>query len=345
MAITCRRRLAAVGDAQDASNVQSAMLIGGKKDFQGSCTDTLSNWKDLGDNYRQCRRTILAMQPAKFMEQYSVDPGTDDGYVARYWQRFTTEAIHILANDSRTDIQDGLKALKTYERFPLNSPADPKDDLSATDLVSARAALDKVIGSADTSATSGGKSIGSGMPTRNKEVDTELDALRGTYLLRDYVAYLNNVQHFIEALPPDAKPMTVTITVLKDKLKDDNSVSQNYAYMLMMQGTKLLHPAFLGGMVVDKTDVEYAGGDLTFQFKELPEGPVLETESFKGPWAPFRLLASPNIKTATREGNKWTVEYIVNDAAKKKASSLWLQLDFKAEVPDLKDWPVAPVTN
>ncbi len=337
----CQKALAAVGDSADASGVQSALLLGQKKDFQGNCSDALSNWKDLGDNYRQCRRVVLAMQPSKFMEQYSVDAGTDDGFVARYWQRFAVEAIHVLANDSRTDILGGLKDLAAYERFPLAAAADPKLDLSAADLVSARAALEKVVGSADTSATSGAKSIGSGSPTRNKELDAELDALRGTNLLRDKLTYLAQLQRFITALPADAKPMSVAVTVLKDKLKDDNSISQKYAYMVMMQGPKLLHTAFLGGMVSDRTDVEYAGPDLVLQFKDIPQGPVIQTETFNGPWSPFRFLSSPNVKSVTRDANKWTVEYLITDS-NKKTWSLWLLLEFKTEVPDLKDWPVSP---
>jgi hypothetical protein len=331
-----------VGANGDASDLATATILGQKKVFQDACSDVISHWSDFGDSYRQCRRAILAMEPRKFLDTYTVgESGGDDGYVAQYWENFTIECVHVLANDSRKDILGGLQELAKYERFPLAAAGDPKDDLSATDLVAARAALDKVVGSANTDATSGAKSIGAGTLTRDKDLDEQLDALRGTSLLHDKLEYLANLQRFMIALPPDAKPLTVSVSVIRDKLKDDDSIAIKYAYMFFMQGGKDLHEASFSGNAVDKADIEYAGADFALQFKDLPQGPIIQTETFNGPWSPFRLLLSPNVKSATREGTKWTVDYLVTDA-NKKVWSLWLQLDFKNEVPDLKDWPIPP---
>jgi type VI protein secretion system component VasK len=111
--------------------------------------------------------------------------------------------------------------------------------------------------------------------------------------------------------------------------------------MFFIQGGKDLHEASFSGNAVDEADVQYAGPDFALQFKDLPQGPIIQTETFSGPWAPFRLLVNPNTKSVTRDGTKSTVDYLVTDA-NKKVWSLWLQLDFKVEVPDLKDWPVPP---
>jgi len=334
-----------VGDSNDAAAIQQAMLLGQKKDFQDNCVSVLSAWKDLSDSYRDCRRTILAMEPGAFMNSYSVDTGTDDGFVAHYWQHFTIEAIHVIANDSRNDILTGLQELAKYERFPLASPGDPKYDLSAQDMIAARAALDKVVGSASTSATSGAKSIGLGTPTKDKDVDDELDGLRGTNLLHDKLQYLANLQKFFVAMPTDAvKPLSVSISVIKEHLKDDNAISQKYAYVAISQGGKQLREAYLQGNVPDKADVLYPAGDLTFQFLDVPGGQPVQTATFNGPWGPFRLLTSSNIRTVTIDGNKWTIEYVVTDP-NNKTWSLWLLLEFKAELPGLNDWPVPPVKS
>ena len=333
-----------VGDTADAAAIATAETVGQKKDFQSACNSMISNWSDLGDGYRQARRVILAMEPRKFLDMYAA--GGDEGFVAQYWENFTIECVRVLANDSQKDITSGLNELAKYQRFPLAPAGDPKADLSAAELASARTALEKVVGSSNTDATSGAKSIGAGTATRDKDLDEQLDALRGTNLLHDKLDYLAKLQRFLAALPADTKPLTVTVSILRDKLKDDDSISIKYAYMFFMQGGKDLHEASFSGSIVDKADIEYAGGDFALQFKDLPSGPIIQTETFNGPWGPFRLLQSPNIKpeTITRDGTKWTLDYLVTDA-NKKVWSLWLQLDFKAEVPPLADWPVPPSTK
>ena len=97
----------------------------------------------------------------------------------------------------------------------------------------------------------------------------------------------------------------------------------------------------LNSTIADACPLDYPAGDVTLQFREVPKGNILQTETFSGPWGVFRLLKHPNVKSVTREANKWTIEYAVTDA-NKKTYSLWLVLDFKASVPDLKEWPVPP---
>ncbi|MGN6366880.1 MAG: type VI secretion protein IcmF/TssM N-terminal domain-containing protein [Phycisphaerae bacterium] len=336
-----------VGHGDDANAIQQATLIGQKRDFQSNCSDMISYWSNLGDNYRQCRRQILAMDPRSFMNNYSVDTGSDDGFVAHYWQHFTVEAIRVIAAQSQDDIFNGLKELEKYERFPLaplTPSAKPEDDLQPKDLAAARAALDRVAGSA--AAPAGGvKSIGLGTPTKNKDVDLQLDALRGTNLLRGKLDYIAALQKFFAALPTDAsQPLTVSLSVVKEHLTDDNSVSQKYHDMPIVQGKTTLSQAYLQGKDPDKkADVQYPGDELSLQFRETPDGPIIQSVPFPGPWAVFRLLADKNVQSVKRDGTKWTINYTLTDPNKKQWS-LYLLLDFKAEVPDLKDWPKPPAT-
>ena len=336
--------LTKVGHPDDASVIQQAVMIGQKKDFQGNCTDMISAWRNLGDDYRQCRRQLLAMEPGKFMDQYSVDAGNDDGFVSRYWQHFTIEAIRVIATDAQKDISDGLIELAKYQKFPLAPAGKPEDDLKPQDLAPARAALDRVAGS--TAAPVGGaKSIGLGTPTKNKDIDAQFDALRGTNLLRGKLDYIAQLQRFFSALPTDAaQPFTVSVSVIKEHLKDDNSVSQKYHDMPIVQGGTTLSQAYLQGMDPDKkAEVQYPGADLSFQFRETPNGPIVQSVPFPASWGIFRFLASAAVESVQRDGTKWSVNYTLTDPNNKKWS-LWLLLDFKVEVPDLKDWPKPPVT-
>ena len=84
------------------------------------------------------------------------------------------------------------------------------------------------------------------------------------------------------------------------------------------------------------------GKDVTLGFRDVPNGKILQTETFSGPWSTLRALKAPNIKSVTRDasGTKWLVEYTVT--SDKKAYSLWYNLEFNTPLPDLKEWPVPP---
>jgi hypothetical protein len=191
--------------------------------------------------------------------------------------------------------------------------------------------------------TDGAKTIAQGANTRDKEVDNQLEVLRGTALLQSQGAYLDNLTKMFNALPSGPQPMTVTLTVLKDKMKESDSIALKYTYMQISQGNKELREAFLAGAnVVDQADLQYAGDDVVLQFRDTPKGPIRQTVTFPGPWAPFRILKDPQVKSVTRDGTKWTVQLAITPSGSTTAYPLWIGLEFKAEVPDLKNWPVAP---
>jgi hypothetical protein len=339
----------AAAAADDVTAVKAAAGLNRNKAFQEEASDVLSAWKNLGGDPRQARTAILGMDPAKFLEGFTaMSAKNNDGFVAYYWQGLPREGLRVLALDGLKEITAGLAELAKYERFPLAPPGDKKDDLTVQDLLAARTALEKVRGASAAAAvpaaaagTPGARLIGQGGATRDKEIDAILDRLRGTNLLKEKQEYFDKLDKFFSALPTDNKPLSVTLSVNKEKLKDDNSVSYRYAYMLMTQGGKELREAALNSTIADACPLDYPAGDVTLQFREVPKGNILQTETFSGPWGVFRLLKHPNVKSVTREANKWTIEYAVTDA-NKKTYSLWLVLDFKASVPDLKEWPVPP---
>ena len=74
---------------------------------------------------------------------------------------------------------------------------------------------------------------------------------------------------------------------------------------------------------------------------KVAQSKVIQTDTFPGPWAVFRLIRSPNVKVIDRKGAKWTLEYTVKDPGG-KTWLLWIGLTFNTELPDLKDWPVPP---
>ncbi len=332
-----------VNDQQGNAALETEIQIGRGSGFKDECSEVLNNWKDLKDDYREVRTYILAMAPNKFLEKYVVTSARRlDSFSARYWSGLTVGALRVLANDATKDINAGLIELTKYQRFPLAPTVDKKDDLSGADLLKARTALELVKGATGVNNAGGVNSIGQGGQTKDKEVDSTLELLRGAHLLKEQQQYLDRLEKFFVALPVDARPVAVTLSVIKDKLKDPSAVSQKYAYMAITENGKELRTAYLQGLDPDKADIEYPGGDLAFLFRDVPNGPVIQTDTFPGIWSPFRLIKSPNVKVISREANKWTLEYTVTDP-NKKTWSLWLLMEFKAEVPEVKEWPVPTV--
>jgi hypothetical protein len=337
-----------VGATEDSTAVKTAPQL-----VKEECRTTLDSWKNLGDDSRLARRAILAMDAGNFRDQFTVPSAkSTDSYLALYWQRLPLAVLDVLARDGRSEIDAGLTELARYERFPLAPLGDKKDDLSVQDVLNARAALEKVRGASNATGgtpviTPGGsmppgaaRIIAQGGITRDREVDALLDVLRGTNLLRNKQEYFDRVDKFLAALPADNKSFAATLSVDKDKLKDDNSVSFRYTYMMIAQNNKELRDAALNSTIADSCSVDYPGGDIALRFREVPKGAVVQTETFSGPWAILRLIRDPAAKV-TRDGNKWTIEYTVTDPAK-KSFSLWLTLEFKQPLPDLKEWPVPP---
>jgi hypothetical protein len=113
----------------------------------------------------------------------------------------------------------------------------------------------------------------------------------------------------------------------------------------------VIHDFTFLGTDPESVPVKYpADGSITFVFRANKENtaanpsPDVLPQTFPGPWAVLRLLKSPNVKTIEVEaaGAKWTIEYIITipdlDPTKNKRS-LWITLEFKQPIPELKDWP------
>jgi hypothetical protein len=333
-----------VGDKDGQANLTAQNQLFQSGPFQDDCGQALGKWKDLNADPRIARATILAMDPKKdFLDKYTVETTAkaNENYIARYWTLLPLEGLRVLAADGQKDIHDGLATLAKYQRFPLAPPTDKGADLSAADVVAARAALDQIRGALPSIGGTGDKSVGQGGITGDKPVDDRLDDLRGH--LGNMGPYLDSLQRFFPALPSKTQPtMSVSFSVVKDaKLSTPTSISQKYTYMLIDQAGKELREAYFGGNVDDTVSLAYPGGDLTLSFRDVTKGPIKQTITLPGPWAPFRLIKDPSVTVVERKGTKWTLEYSVKDSAG-KVWVLPLQLDFTTEVPDVKDWPTPP---
>jgi hypothetical protein len=289
------------------------------------------------------------MDPAKFLEGYAtVTAKNADGYVARYWTNLSLEPLKILATEGQKDINEGLAELSKYERFPLAPPGDRKDDLTAQEVVLARAALEKIKGATGAAIAAGTRSVGQGGLTRDKDIDAILERLRGVNLLKEYQQYLDRLEKFFVVLPTDNKPITMTLSIAKDKLKDNNQgVSIRFASAKIAQGNKQLGETYVQSPDKESFDIEYPGADLTLAFRDVRDGPIIHTETIPGIWIPFRLIKDPKVKVLSREvnkdkdGSRWLLEYTVKEA-NGKSWLIYFALDFKGIVPELNDWPVPP---
>ncbi|HVT83394.1 MAG TPA: hypothetical protein VHM90_22325, partial [Phycisphaerae bacterium] len=337
--------LGKVNASEDVAAVSLDARLNSNTVFQGDCASVFGKWRDLGEDPKLVRRSILNMIPGDFLDNYTVKSvNTSDGFVARYWQSFSRDPLRVLAADSRAEIDAGLKELANYQRFPLALPGDKKDDLPLADVLKARSALERVRGAsagASATTTTGGRLIGSGANTRDREIDASLDLLRGTDLLRDRQDYFDKLDRLFAGLPKDTKPLQVTLSVDKSKLTDRaTAISTPFSYMtITADGKTIGQPSSLIAEKADTYTIDLPNaGDLKFDFRAVQSGNPIQSETFSGPWSLLRLILSNNVKSATRDGNKWNIEYTVTTADKKNWS-LYLVLEFKQPIPDTKDWP------
>ena len=214
-----------VNDTAGATALETEIQIAKGTGFKDECSDVLSRWKDLSDDLQPARRTILVMDPNKFFENYVVTSAKRlDSFAARYWSGLTIAASKVIANDSTKDINAGLQELTKYRHFPLADPGAPADDLSPQDLLKARAGSNSSRAPPAPDLAGGARSIGQGGLTKDKEVDATLELLRGAYLLKEQQQYLDKLEAFFAVLPADDKPVSVNLSVIKDKLKDSDAV-------------------------------------------------------------------------------------------------------------------------
>ena len=342
-----------VGASSDVDAIRTASRVSSDE-----CKTAFASWAGLNLDPKDptlvptARRNILGREAATFRMEFFVataqrNDSNTASIIAHYWRNLPLTALARLADEGRKDVNDSLALLAKYERFPLAAlpaPADKTADLTLDDILKAREALVKVRGASSGTAAAGSKLIGQGANTSNPDIDANLTVLRGTDLFKSKQDYFEKLDHFLAALPVDTKPLIATLSVNKARLAEaaGEAVSARYSYMHIAQGKKDLREASLIGNGVDTASIEYSGGELTLGFREVDGGPVLQTEAFAGPWAPLRLLKSPNTKSASRDPAnllKWNIDYTIT-TPDKKSYTLPLTLEFKQVVPDLKDWPI-----
>jgi hypothetical protein len=347
------KALAVVGATDETSKTAATISHPNSK-------DVLNNWANFGTDSALVRRAILGKVANDFKEGYTVlSAKGNESYAGLYWNRLPVAALKGLVADGQNQIKAGMEELAKYEKFPLSiMTTDPKNDLPLSDILAARNGLEKIRGAAAVASVStapgtpsagslGTLPIGQGGLINNEDIDKELTRLRGTDLIGDKRDYFEKLDRMLMALPQDNKPLVATVTVNKEKLRDDknNAISIDYAYMVASQGGKVLKDFSLNEATNENASVEYSGGDITLAFRSTPDGKPLQTETIPGPWALLRLVRSPNVNTGslTVSGNKWVVEYVITTpGTQPKKRSLWLTIEFKLPLPEPKDWPVPP---
>ncbi len=338
-----------------ATDEASAVTTLGAQVLPVECSVAFKNWQNLTNDAVAARRSLLSMTGNEFKDGFTVSSANSNtSFRGIYWNSLPVAGLSALVTDGETQINAGITELAKYERFPLASMGDKKDDLSIEDIIAARKALEKILGAAGKTTTMPGGAAGAnpinlGGRTNNPQVNPLLDRLLGTKLLGDKAYYYTQLGKFLAVLPTDAKqPFTATFTLNKDKLlalEKAVSISSAYAYMPVSQGGKLLKLINTGSpSALETCNVDYPGlGDLTLGFRERQDdGPIVQTETLSGPWAVLRLLQSDKVTIKEVVGNKWTIEYTVTTPPPNSQKlTLPLILEFKLPIPPdtKKGWP------
>ena len=335
-------RVKSVAPAAASADIKSAIDALDRAALRDDVRNVLGHWKDLGSDARAARRNILGRTPSRFRDDFMVgNTKPTDGYVARFWQAFTVEALRILASDGQAEVRAGLDDLTTkYNHFPLAPLGDGKQVLSEADLKDARAAFQRIVGNFDiVAAAPGQEALGQGASTHDKDIDNQIERLRGINLLVGKEQYIERCKAVLKALPESPKTALCAISIVREKLKADNSASDPYPYMDILAGNKSVGTANLRSMEAEKIDkVEFPGPAISFAFRKTQDAKVDQTLVVDGPWSPIRLLHQFAAKRDARDAHKWTLEMPVKDAAG-KTWSVWLQLEFEQDFPELSDWP------
>ena len=337
-----------INDQPNASQVRLALSPLAKKDFQDECGDVLDRWKELGEDPVRARRTLLGLTASKFIERYTAISARGlDGLAARYWSALAVESVRMLANDGQAEVSAGLAELAKYDRFPLAPLMADKVALTAAQVAAARQALRSVVGVLeDAPVGEAGETLGLGGRTHDKALDEQLERLRGQNLLAGKEKYLKRLSTLLKGLPEADKTLQAAVVVIKEKLKDPDSLNNVYAHLVISQANKELGVCDLRAMTSDHLDkITYPGETLKLGLRKIPNGPIDKTILVDGPWAALRLLHLTAAKRNPKDPHKWTVELPVTDEAGKKWS-VWLEVEYDQELPDLSDWPAGlPAKN
>jgi len=357
--LKCRDALSRVSDTTDAvGEIDKALSAVTDDVFNNSCEKIIGKWYAVGSRYADARTAVLSTSPFDFLTGYVI-ADSSKGFISRYWQAFTNNAINIIAKDNRADIDNAIRALQSFQHFPLvKVPGDPKEDLTAQQLADAAKALRKIsvsIPAATDSGTTGPAALQAPIGTPNipdnisPSTREALENLIGPREYRNLGPYFAKLDKLFRALPPDAATtMKVKLSIDRDRLKDhqyfDNDAIQ-YTYVQCAQGAKNFNVQ-LASTEPTLLDVTYPGGDLVFTFRDTLNSDPVKTVKFDGPWAPLRLLALHATNTEPKhDGAKWNFEIAVPDRNGNGTHMLPLILEFESALPDLKDWPNPPAKS
>lgn len=319
----------------------------GSATYMGTWQNWLKKWKELGGEPATARQALLPKTPADFIDDYI--PFTADVDVdisERYWKELAYVGLGVLANEIDVDVMAAYDNLKKWGRFPLAAPKAGEAELSTLEISEARVALDKVLGVAQVYADT---SIGAGKRTgKFSDIDKQLDRICGLGLPPEKRTWCLKVKDVLAALPGSNESFDCIVSIVAEKdqkiLADGaQSVLGMWAALRIDQGT-----GKKGSLNVMQEEtkavgkVAYSGDPVVFKFYRFPvdvtNDKVDRTRSVSGTWVPLRLLHDLKGKRLTGDGRKWQVELVIADS-EARPRVVWLELEFKNPLPNLKDWP------
>ena len=325
-------------------------------EFDRVCDETIGQWMTLNSDEVAARSRLMAMPASEFASLF-LTPYTEneaDGGIP-YWNGMYLNALRSLANSAETEAAAALNELKkNYGKYPLVQPQDHQGVLTTEQILQAYLLTQKIqILTSSDGPTDPIRTIGQGGLTKYDKINVQLSRMTGsTVLEKENGLWFRQVAAILEALSPTVKPLRCEVRILGQQEQREMPSHPEWGRMaipmlrfLRVESNGTKHPLKNADPNSKMLAAEFAVGlgDIALFFFEHSNGQPRGQLTFKGPWAPLRLINSKGA-IYDRKTNHYLVPLLNvtgidqdNDDGKK--FYYWIEVSFSSPLPDNIDWP------
>jgi|GEM_PF-3399342 len=338
-----------------AGEVETALRHVSNRTFVDQCDAVLRRWGQLPEDAAKAREALLAVKTADFERDHFVfAPGSSNTFVHRYWSALVRELLAALGRDSRAAMEPLAAGVRTYQRWPLNSP-DAGPALTLDEVGAARLLLPKL-------ALRPGDypegSIGAGAGATEPVLDRTLKELRQVPLPDDDAAWLERAAAVTRTIPAnDRLQRACKAQFLPPRPGEAYPFSRFWTWVVVRQGGKEITQLNTADTAATFDLAWHPGEALQWSFFLYPNDTDPDKAlTVEGPWAPLKMLLGGQTRTganperlygpgkpavegppeASRAAAKWIVPILLTDPEGHRRE-MGLQLTFDQAIP--VEWP------
>jgi hypothetical protein len=310
------------------------------------CRTVLNNWRELGDNVRSSRESLLRITPADYLEDYApFSYESPAEFLDMYWTELTLRLLNLLSSQVQQQGREALDNLRTKfgAKFPLER--DSTANLTQIELSEAWSSLNRIrLQEAFSKET-----IGAGAKTGSDEINEQLKLLREVRPTEAYKQWFERIEGIFRCLPQAKDPYYCKITLLSQNEQRKLVEQQEKVLLDYLTEFRLVQGDYKSGRSNTRSSenssvgiFQYPGSPLSIEFFQYPSDTEKHTSvEFSQPWAPLRMLHQ------CYDGRKKGYIKLKVESEKSLGGVLFLQLEFfkdndckyPVDLPSPDQWP------